>query len=321
MRTISIGLLRALLVLIALAAGAHAQKWPDKPVRIIVPFAPGGSVDIIGRMTAARFAEKFGQQFIVDNRTGAGGTIANAIVARANPDGYTLLMLSSGYAGSAALYKLAYDPVKDIVPVGMIAEGPMFLVAHPSVKAANAKDFVELARAATEPLRYGSGGIGTATHLAAEMLRQMAKMPLTHVPYKGVGAALADLMGGQIQFYISPGAAVLPQVSAGRLRLIAVTSAERTPDMPDLTALSEAVPGYSATFWYGLGVPAGTPPAVINVINQEIANMLKLPEVQKRLRGDDLRPAHNAPQAFGRRLASDIAMWAKVVKTGNIKVE
>jgi len=312
-----------LLVLVAAVPVAQAQtkKWPEKPVRIIVPFAPGGSVDIIARMTASRFTERFGQQFVVDNRTGAGGTIAAAITVRANPDGYTMIMLSSGFTASAALYKLSYDPVRDVVPVGMVAEGPMFLVAHPSVKAANVKEFIELSRTGSEPLRYGSGGVGSSTHLATELFRQMAKASLTHVPYKGVGAALTDLLGGQIHFYISPGAAVLPHASAGRLRLIAVTGEQRSPDMPDLPAISEVVPGYSATFWYGLGVPAHTPQDVIALVNQEIARMLKQPDVQKRLRGDDLRPAHSTPGGFARRIAHDIAMWVKVVKNGNIRVE
>ena len=306
---------------VAPAAQGQTAKWPDKPVRIIVPFAPGGSVDIISRMTASRLTEKFGQQFVADNRTGAGGTIGATIAARANPDGYTMIMLSSGFTGSAALYKLTYDPRKDIAPIGMIAEGPMFLVAHPSVKAANAKEFVDLARTSSEPLRYGSGGVGSATHLATELLRQLARVPLSHVPYKGVGAALVDLMGGQVHFYISPGAAVLPQVNAGKLKLIAVTGEQRSPDLPDVSALSEALPGYASTFWYGLAVPAGTPKAIVALVNDELARMLKLPEVLKRLRGDDLRPAHGTPDAFGRRIAADIAMWSKVVKTGNIKVE
>jgi tripartite-type tricarboxylate transporter receptor subunit TctC len=302
-------------------AQAQAKPWPDKPVRIIIPFAPGGSVDIIGRMTASRLTEKFGEQFVVDNRTGAGGTIAAAITARANPDGYTLIMLSPGFPASAALYKLPYDPVRDFAAIGMIAEGPLFLVLHPSVKAAGVKEFVELARVSPDGLRYGSGGVGSSTHLATELFRQMAKVSVTHVPYKGVGAALVDLLGGQIQFYISPGAAVLPHAAAGRLRLLAVTGEQRSADMPDLPAISETVPGYAATFWYGLAAPAGTPAAIIGTINQEIARVVKLPDVQKRLRGDDLRPNHSTPEAFAQRITRDIAMWMKVVKAGNIKVE
>jgi tripartite-type tricarboxylate transporter receptor subunit TctC len=319
MKMLSAGLLWMGLTAAGMAM-AQPGAWPQKPVRLVIPFAPGGSVDIIGRMTASRLTEKFGQQFIADNRTGAGGTIGATIVARANPDGHTLLMVSSGFAGSAALYRLSYDPLRDIAPIGMIAEGPMFLVAHPSVKAGNAREFVELARGG-ETLRYGSGGVGSATHLATELFRQLAKVPLVHVPYKGVGAALVDLMGGQIQFYISPGAAVLPQVKAGKLKLIAVTSAQRPPDRPDASAISEAVPGYAATFWYGLAAPAGTPRPVVAALNAEIARMLASPEVQKRLQGYDLRPAHGPSEAFGRRIAADIAMWRKVVKAGNIRME
>lgn len=320
MKTI-VACLRLALAIAAFAASAQQTKWPEKPIRIIVPFAPGGSVDIIGRMVAGRLTESLGQQFVVDNRTGAASTIAAAITARANPDGYTMIMLSPGFTGSAALYKLSYDPIRDFAPIGMIAEGPMFLVTHPSVKANSMREFVDLVRTHADGLRYGSGGVGSSTHLATELFRQMAKATLVHVPYKGVGAALVDLMGGQIHFYISPGAAVLPHVASGKLRMLAVTGEQRSPDMPDLPALSEAVPGFSATFWYGLAAPAGTPAAVISRVNQEIERMLGLPEVQKRLRGDDLRATHSSPESFGRRIERDIARFKQVVKAGNIRIE
>ena len=312
-----------LLVLVTSVPAALAQsgKWPEKPVRIIVPLAPGGSVDTIARMFASRLSEKFGEQFVVDNRPGAGTTLGVTITARANPDGYTMIMMSSAYAGSAALYKLPYDPIRAIAPIGLIATGPMFLAVHPSVKAANFKEFIDLARAKPGALNYGSGGIGTATHLATELLRQMTNTDLVHVPYKGIGAAIADLLGGQIQFYIAPGAGLLPHAHAGKLRLLAVTGEQRSADMPDLPAMGELVPGYSATFWYGLGVPAGTPRNIIMLLNQEIARILKQPDVPKRLRTYDLESAHSTPEAFSRRIVQEIAMWSKVVKAGNIKAE
>ncbi len=316
---------RHVLLLLALAAAvplAHAQagKWPERPVRMIVPLAPGGSVDIIARLVATRLTGEFGQQFIVDNRPGAGTTIGVAIAARANPDGYTIIMLSPAFASSAALYKVPYDPIKGIAPIVMIAAGPMFLTMHPSVRAADLKEFIELARAKPGTLNYGSAGTGSATHLATELFRQMTKTDLVHVPYKGIGAAIADLLGGQIQFYIAPAAAVFPHVKAGRLRIIAVTGEQRSPAMPDLPAIGELVPGYSATFWYGLGAPAGMPRAVISSLNQALARILKQPEVQERLRGYDLDPAHSTPEGFGRVIARDIAVWSKVVKIGNIQV-
>lgn len=303
------------------AADAQTGKWPEKPVRVIVPLAPGGSVDIIARMIAAPLSEAFGQQFIVDNRPGAGTTIGAAIAARANPDGYTILMMSPAFASSAALYKLPYDAIKSIAPIVMIAAGPMFLTTHPSVKAANLKEFIELARAKPGALRYGSAGIGSSTHLATELFRQMTGTELVHVPYKGIGAAIADLLGGQIQFYIAPAAAVFPHVKAGRLRIMAVTSEQRSPAMPDLPAISELVPGYSATFWYGLGAPAGTPKKIVSSLNQAIARVLRQPDVQERLRLYDLAPAHSTPDEFARTIARDIAVWSKVVRIGNVKVD
>ena len=312
-------LLFSALALAAITAQAQIAKWPEKPVRVIVPLAPGGSVDIVARMIAARLTEKFGEQFVVDNRPGAGATLGIAIAARANPDGYTMLMMSSAFAGSAALYKLPYDPVRDIAPIALMADGPMFLAAHPSVKAAGVKEFIDLARAKPGALNYGSGGAGSATHLATELLRQMTNTQLVHVPYKGIGAAIADLLGGQIQFYIAPGAGLLPHVSTGKLRLLAVTGEKRTRDMPDVPAISEVVPGYSADFWYGLGAPAGTPRRIIMTLNQEVAIILKQPDVQKRLRTYDLDAAHSTPEAFALRIAGDIAKWTKVVKAGGIR--
>ena len=250
----------------------------------------------------------------------AGTTIGTAIVARADPDGYTIMMLSPAFASSAVLYKLPYDPVKAIAPIVMVADGPMFLAMHPGVKAGNLKEFIELARAKPGTLNYGSGGIGSSTHLATELFRQMTGTDLVHVPYKGIGAAISDLIGGQIQFYIAPAAAVFPHVETGRLRIIAVTGEQRAQVMPEVPAITELVPGYTATFWYGLAAPAGTPKAIIASLNEEVAHILKQPEVQKRLRGYSLEPTHSTPAGFARRIARDITMWSKVVKTGNIKV-
>ncbi|MGZ9005553.1 MAG: tripartite tricarboxylate transporter substrate-binding protein, partial [Burkholderiales bacterium] len=272
MKTTFVGLL---LALIATASTAHAQtKWPERPVRMIVSLAPGGSVDIVGRLIAARFSEQFGQQFVVDNRTGAGGTIGNAIAARATPDGYTLLVISSGFCASAALYKLPYDPIRDFAQIGMMAAGPLYLAVHPSVKAANLKEFIDLVRAKPGALSYGSGGTGSSTHLAVELFRQMTGTDMIHVPYKGIGAAIADLLSGQIQLYLAPGPAVFPHLKTGKLRAIGVSSEKRAQAMPDLPAVSELVPGYSATFIYGLAAPAGTPAAIVSRLNESLARIL-----------------------------------------------
>ncbi len=304
-----------------LAQGRPSAAWPVKPVRLIVPLAPGGSVDTVARLVASRLADKFGQQFVVDNRPGAGATLGIALAVSAHPDGFTLLMMSSAYASNAALYRLPYDPLKDISTIALIAAGPMFLAVHPSVKAGNLKDFIALAKSNPNALSYGSGGIGSSTHLATELFRQMAGVSLLHVPYKGIGAAIADLLGGQIQLYIAPGAGLLPYTSTNRLRLLAVTGEQRSRDLPDVPAISEWVPGYTADFWYGFGAPAGTPKAIIDALNQELANVLKQPELLKRLRSFDLEPAHSTPQVFSQRIQREIAMWEKVVKSANIKLE
>jgi tripartite-type tricarboxylate transporter receptor subunit TctC len=314
------------LVVLALAAAsgaAHAQNttWPQRPVRLIVPLAPGGSVDMVARMLAARLSEEFGQQFVVDNRGGAGGTIGATIVARAEPDGHTLLMLSGAFASSAALYKLPYDPIKSFAPIGMIAAGPLFLTVHPSVKAADLKAFIELARGKSAILNYGSGGIGSTTHMATEYLQQMSATAMTHVPYKGIGAAISDLLSGQLQMYLAPGAAVFPHVATGRLRILGQSSERRLPTMPELPAIAEVVPGYAASFPYSMGAPAGTPAQIVSRINAALARTLKQAEIVERLRSFGLEPAHSTPREHAQAIVRDIAMWTKVVKTARIKLE
>jgi tripartite-type tricarboxylate transporter receptor subunit TctC len=302
-------------------AQAQSGKWPERPVRVIVPFPPGGSPDVIARLLAPRLAEEFGQQFVVDNRAGAGGTIGAEIVARANPDGYTVIVVPSSYATSAALYKLPYDPVRGIASIAMIAAGPSILVAHPSVKATNLKEFIELARAKPGHLNFGSSGIGSTPHLAVELLRQMTKTDVVHVPYKGAGPAVADVIGGQIQFMVASGPALVPHVRSGRLRAFGVTTEQRSPVMPDVPAIGEFVPGYSVSGWNGMWAPAGTPKEIVLRLNQALARVLKQPEIQERLRADSREPAHSTPEEFAHVIARDIATWSKVVKMGNIKLE
>ncbi len=317
---------RRALLLLALAAAlpiAQAQtgKWPEKPVRIVVPTTPGGGTDRVARMLAARLSAEFGQQFVVENRAGASGMIGNEIVVRANPDGYTLAVVPSTFAINAALYKLPYDLTKDIAPIAMIATGPLILAVHPSVKAASLKEFIELARAKPGALNFGSGGIGSNLHLAAELFQQMTKTNMVHVPYKGGAAAIVDLLGGQIQLIFGAAPSVLPHIKAGKLRGIAVTTEQRSPALPDLPAISELLPGYSASTWYAMWAPAGTPKEVVSRLNQAIADFLKQPDVQEGLRADGVEPAHSTPEEFARVIAREIATWSKVVKDGNIKVD
>ncbi len=302
-----------------LHAVAHA-KWPDKPVRVVVPFPAGGSTDIVARLVTPRLTEEYGQQFIVDNRGGAGGTIGSEIAARAAPDGYTIAIVPSSYATSAALYKLSFDPVKGIAPVSMIGRGTFILGVHPTVKAGSVKELVELFRARPGAINFGSPGTGSTPHLAAELLRQMSSTNFVHVPYKGDTPALTDLLGGQIQALFASGPVFLPQIKAGKIRALAVTTEKRAEALPDLPSISEMFPGYSASGWNGMWAPAGTPKDIVARLNRSIANFLKRPEIQERLRADSREPIHTTPDEFARIIAGEIATWTRVVKTGNIKV-
>jgi tripartite-type tricarboxylate transporter receptor subunit TctC len=310
-----------LLGLPAFVPAAHPQtaKFPERPVRVVVPVPPGGGIDAVGRLVAMRMTDAFGQQFVVDNRTGAGGTIGSEIVARANPDGHTVLVYGSSYPANAALYKLTYDPVKGMAAVGMIASGPYVLIVHPSIKAANLKEFIELTRPETSSLNYGSAGNGSIPHLAGELFQQMTRTKMAHVPYKGIGAALNDLLGARIQAFFTSAVAGVPHIKAGRVRGIAVTSEKRSPALPDLPAIREAVPGYSVALWYGMWAPAGTPRATIAQLNQAIARLVKLPEVEERLRAGGAEPAHSTPEEQSRAVAREIATWSKLIQARNIK--
>lgn len=304
----------------ALSQPAQNTAWPDKPVRVVVPFAAGGSTDIIARVLAARLAQEFGQQFIIDNRGGAGGSTGAEIVVRANPDGYTLIIVATSYATNAALYKLPYDPVRGITPVALLHSGPFLLALNNSVSAASVKDFIETLRAKPSGFNYGSSGIGGASHLATELFKQMTGTPSTHVPYKGDAPAISDLIGGQVQFILSSVPALIQHVKGGRVRALAVTTAQRWPDLPELPAVAETVPGYEHTSWNGLWGPAGMPRAMVARLNQTLARLLKLPDVQEKLRADGRAPAHTSPDEFARIIERDIAKWSKVVKAGDITV-
>jgi tripartite-type tricarboxylate transporter receptor subunit TctC len=316
---------RHALLLLALAAAlpaAHSQieKWPAKSVRVISPVAPGSSTDIVARMLAQRLSEEFGQQFIVDNRAGAGGTIGAAIVAHAIPNGYTIAVASGSYAATATLQKLTYDPIKDIAPIALITDGPMILAAHPSVKATNLTELIELARAKPDALLFGSTGVGTMAHFAIALLQQETKTNFKHVPYKGAGPTIIALRGGEIQLAFVTAPTAIPYIKKDELRGIAVTSEQRSLAMPDLPAISELVPGYSANVWTGMWAPAGTPKEVIWQLNQAIGRFLKQPDVQKQLHADAREPTYSTPEEFARIIARDIAKWSKLVKAGNIKL-
>ena len=315
----------ALLVLALAAAVATAQaqtgKWPDKPVRVIVPFPPGGTTDVVARTFAPLLSHEYGQQFVVDNRAGAGGAIGAEIAARANPDGYTIIVVTSSYAATAVLHKLPYDPVKGIAPISMISILPFILAVHPSVKANNLKEFIALGRGRPGTINFGSPGTGSTPHLAGELFQQTTNTKWVHVAYKGDSPALVDLLGGQIQAMVATAVVLGPHITAGKLRALAVTTKERSPAMPDLPAIGEVVPGYAVDGWAGMWAPAGTPREVISRLNQSVARILKQPDVQERLRVSGAAPTPSTPEAFAQVIAQDIATWSKVVKAGNIRIE
>lgn len=311
------------LVLAAVSQVIQAQSlaWPLKPVRTIVPMLPGGNADIVARMITAKLSEELGQQFIVDNRAGAGGSIGASILAHANPDGYTIIIMSSSYAANAALYTLPYDPIKDIAPISLISVVPFILAVHPSVKAGTLKEFVELTRGKPRSLNFGSPGTGSAPHLTAVLFQQMAKIEMVHIPYKGDGAAIIDLIGGQIQATFATGVVLTPHMTAGKLRGLAVTTEQRSPANPDLPPINEVVPGYSVAGWTGVLAPAGMPKEIVIHLNRALARILKLSEVQERLRAGGAEPTYTTSEEFRRLIVQDISKWSHVVKSADIKVD
>jgi tripartite-type tricarboxylate transporter receptor subunit TctC len=320
MKAIRVLLMFALAVASAVAS-AQGAAWPTKPVRVIVPFAAGGSTDIVARILCARLSETFGQQFIVDNRAGAGGSVGSDITQRANPDGYTVIIVATSYATNAALYSMPFDPVKGITPIALLHSGPWVLAVNMAVKANNLKELIELARAQPGTLNFGSSGIGGGTHMATELLMQLTKTKMVHVPYKGDAPAVTDLLGGQIQFIISSAPALLPHLKAGKLRAFGVTTEKRSPELPDVPAIGEIVPGYETNPWNGMWGPPGIPKDVVTRMNQALGKILAMPEVQERLRAEGREATHSSPEEFARIITRDVAKWKKVVQEGNIKVQ
>lgn len=303
-----------------LQAAAQADRYPNKPIRMLVPFAPGGGTDIMARLVAANMSVTLGQQVIVDNRAGGGGTIGAETAVRAAPDGYTVIMVSGSYGTNAALYKLPYDPVKDIQPIVMIGDSGFVLALHPSVPAKTVPELIAHAKANPGKLNYASTGTGGITHLTSELFDLMAGTKMTHIPYKGTGPALSDLLGGQVQLIFGAMPATIPHARSGKLRGIGVTTAKRAGPLPDVPAIGEFVKGYESALWYGLWGPKGMPKPIIARWNEGVAQSLKTPEMQKRLAGDGVEPAGGPPEQFLNAIARDVEKWKKVVKAANIKV-
>jgi tripartite-type tricarboxylate transporter receptor subunit TctC len=312
----------ALNALLGSLSGFAADAYPTKPIRLVVPFTPGGSTDILARLVGQRLYETLGQQVIIDNRPGAGGTIGMEMTAKAAPDGYTMVM---GHIGTLAvnptLYtKLSYDPVKDFQPVTLLAKIPNMMAVNPSVPVKTVKELLALAKAKPGGLNYGSGGNGSAAHLATEYFKLMAKVDIVHIPYRGTAPAVTDLIAGQITMMITGVPPLIQHVKGGKLRGVAVATAQRLTLLPDLPTIAEAgVPGYEATQWYGILMPAKTPPAIVTRLHDEIAKGLQRPEVRERLAADAAQPVGNKPEEFGEFIKSEIARWAPVVKASGAR--
>jgi tripartite-type tricarboxylate transporter receptor subunit TctC len=303
---------------------AAAQNYPAKAVRMIVPFPPGGPNDILGRVVAQKLSEQLGQQVVIDNRGGAGGIIGAELAARAVADGYTLL-----FGGTASLAinpslhkKLPYNPLGDFAAVSLVGTAPSLLTTHPSLPVKNVKDLIDLAKARPGQLNFVSAGVGTPPHLAGELFKNMTGIDMVHVPYKGGGPALTDLLAGQVGIYFSGISSVLPYVKEGRLRGIAVTSARRTAIMPDTPTIAESgLPGYEVGNWYAIVAPAATPKTIITRLNREIVRALTAPEVKKRFIELAADPVGSTPDELTAYNRSEIAKWAKVIKSAGIKPE
>lgn len=308
----------------ALASGAvHAQAYPAKPVRVIVSYAPGGATDIVARLVAQKLTESMGRPFIIDNVTGAGGVIGDSQAARATPDGYTLLGTSSSFSiNPAVVAQLPFDPVKSFAPVALVARAPFVLVVHPSLPAKSVKELIALAKAHPDKLNFASAGQGTAVHLTGELFNSMAGVKMTHIPYKGSGPALIDLLSGQVQLTFANVLSSRGYIEAGRLRALAVSSAKRSTVLPELPTVAEAgVPGYGTGSWYGYLAPAGTPQPIVQRLNAEINKAIKSPDMAKRLANDGAEPAGGPPEEFGEFVAREIARWRKVVNDRGIRVQ
>jgi len=300
-----------------------AQEYPTKAIRFVVPFAPGGGTDIIGRVVAQALNDALGQPVVVDNRGGAGSTLGTEIVAKSPADGYTILFGNISLAFNATLYtELRYDTIRDLAPISLSAVQPNILVIHPGLPAKSLKEFIELARANPGKYNYASAGTGSGTHLAAELLKLQTKIDIVHVPYKGTGPALTDLLGGQINMMVSTFASALPHVKSGRMRALGVTTAKRSPATPDVPTLIEGgVAGYDYSTWYGLLAPAGTPKAIIDKLNATNRKVLARDEIKQRLESQGVDPIVNTVAEFTAYVKSETEKWGKVVKATGAKAE
>ncbi len=311
-------------IALALVAQVHAQQYPTKPVRLIVAYPPGGGTDIVGRMMAQKLSENFGHTVIVDNRGGATGNIGTEIAARAAPDGYTLLMgnVAPNAINVSLFKKIPFDPVKNFAPISLIAATPNILVVNPGVPVKTVKDLIALAKAKPGVFNYASAGIGSSSHLAGALFGILTHTDIVHVPYKGGGIALVDVLSGQTQLYFATMPAAMPHVKSGKLRPVAVTTERRSQTLPELPTIAETgVAGYEASTWYGLLAPAQTPRAIVTRLHGESVKILAAPDMRSKLASQGFEPVGNTPEQFAAYIQSEIAKWGKVIRDAGIRAE
>ena len=297
-----------------------AQTYPSKPVRVIVPFAPGGGSDLTARPISQKLSEALGQQFVVDNRGGAAGVIGMEMTAKAIPDGYTLMIMSGSFAATPATQKLSFDPLKEIVPIVELGYSPHVIVVHPLITAKTTAELIDLVRAKPGVIPYASTGLGGFTHLGSEWFLSMAKLKMIHVPYKSTGAAMVDVLSGQCPFIIGSLPGTMPHFQSGRLRALAVTTEKRWPTLPELPTVTETLPGYTLVTWYGVMAPRGTPAKIIQTINAEVNKILQTSEMKKFFDVQGMAPTGGTVASFDNLIRTDNARWVRVVKEAGIKI-
>ena len=305
------------------APPASAERYPTRPIRFIVPFAPGGGNDRVARLIAGRLSEAWGEQVVVDNRPGGGGNIAAELVANASPDGYTIFLFNSANAIAPSLHKtLPWQPLRDFQPVILVATSPFALVVHPATPAKSVKELIALAKAKPGAYNYASGGTGSSTHLAGEHFKQLAGIDIVHVPYKGAAPAFVDLLAGRVTMYFSSIPPALPHIKAGRVRALGISSERRSPLMPDLPAISEAgVPGYTSGASYGIVTPARTPQSIVHTLNSEVMKILSDGNTRSILANEGADVAGGSPEDYARFMKDEIAMWARIVKAAHVQID
>jgi tripartite-type tricarboxylate transporter receptor subunit TctC len=313
----------AALAAVTMCGAAHAQKFPSRPIRIIVPFTPGSASDLIARRVGSKMSESWGQQIVVDNRGGAGGVVGMSLVVGAAPNGYTLMVHSVAFAVTAALQpKLPFDPLRDFAPVSQIMASPSLIVVSPALGVKSVNDLIALAKQKPGQINFASAGVGSGTHLNAEQFKHAAGINVTHVPYKGPNEALLDVTAGRVQYFLSPLVPALPLIRDGRVVALAVTTAQRTPLLPDVPTVAEAaIPGYEFQSWFGMFAPGGTPRPVVDQVSKEVARIVALPDVAKGMAAQGEQPRSSTPDEFAAFVRAEIEKCRRIVKLANIRVE